>query len=581
MTRPMRWRAFLFACSIVAAANPWRPVLAQPQVANAGAFRTRARDSAATIRKARSLQAGFESRRRQLLPRFYSGTANQCVTIGRFCYWSSGTSNEDIPEEGNDIRRARMRLLRELERLAIAAPSDDWIVGQRVRYLVEARDTSALRVARDCAATRWWCDALTGYALHVNGDFAGADDSFARALGGMPTAVRCDWTNIWQLLDSEPRKEYRRLPCDEREARMDRIWWLADPLLMTPGNERRTEHYSRMVYATLQKNAANTHGLSWGKDLTELVVRFGWSEKWTQKSQSSPYGVERPPVSGHDREPAYHFLPARRAPENLELIADSLWDMDRDPPLEQYAPAYARAFTELNVQVARFRRGDSTVVVAAYDVSEDTLFRGRRLNAALVAADKEAALPAVHQIDSASLTQVLTLTTAWRSQLVGVELLTSDSAAAGRWRSGYGSIPLETERLTVSDLLFVDVGDGLPDDLAGAVPRTHGGTVFSRNAKVGLFWEIYGKAPVDSAVPISLTITPLDAGFLRTALRALRIAAKPTPLNIRWQENGAGGVFSARSVQLDLSLVPPGRYEVELEVGAVRAAKSSRIITIR
>ena len=61
-----------------------------------------------------------------------------------------------------DIVRARAQLLRDLERASDALPGDDWIIGQRIRYLVEGHDTSAVSVARACRATKWWCDALLG-----------------------------------------------------------------------------------------------------------------------------------------------------------------------------------------------------------------------------------------------------------------------------------------------------------------------------------------------------------------------------------------------------------------------------------
>ena len=80
---------------------------------------------------------------------------------------------------------------------------------------------------------------------------------------------------------------------------------------------------------------------------------------------------------------------------------------------------------------------------------------------------------------------------------------------------------------------------------------------------------------------MSLTITPVDEGFLRRAFRALRISPQVSPLNIRWQENGAAGMLSARSVLLDLSLVPAGKYAVKLEVGNSPTATTSRIIEIQ
>lgn len=516
-----------------------------------------------------------------MLPRFYIGAPDHCLIVGRFCQWHANLSAYVIPDEGSNIRRARARLLRDLEQAGAAVPTNDWIAGQRVRYLVEARDTSAITVARACAATRWWCDALTGYALHTNGDFVAADSAFSRALDGMPSAVRCHWINVSPLLDSDLRKTYRRLPCGQREARLGRIWWMADPLLMTPGNERRTEHFARVLHTALQQEAKNTHGISWGGDLAELTVRFGWPEKWTQQPSQSMYPGVPAAITGHEREPGFHFFLTAWPPDSLGLVTDSLWEIDQFPPREKYAPLYARAFARLDAQVARFRRGDSTLVVASYDVSEDTLFRGRKFTAALVAMGDEATAPAMHEIVIAPIKQVLTLTTPWKSQLIGVELLAGDSAGAARWRSGFAEIPVGPDRISVSDLLFVDGGPALPSDLAEAIPRSHGGTVFPRNTKVGLFWELYGQAPADSTLPISLTISPLETGLLRSALGALRIAPKATPLNIRWQENGASAVMSPRSLLLDLSLLPPGKYEVRLEVGAAQVARTSRVIRIR
>ena len=235
----------------------------------------------------------------------------------------------------------------------------------------------------------------------------------------------------------------------------------------------------------------------------------------------------------------------------------------------------------LDAQVARFRRGDSTQVVAAFDVSTDTIFSKHKFAAAVVAMGDETATPAIAEIAESPVKNVLTVKTPWKSQLVGVELLANDSAAAARWRSGLAEIPLDSSRISVSDLLFVDDGQSLPTDLAEAIPRAHGGSRFDRGKQVGLFWELYGKAPADSALPMSLTITPVDEGFLRRAFRALRISPKVSPLNIRWQENGAAGMLSARSVLLDLSLVPAGKYAVKLEVGNSPGATTSRIIEIQ
>lgn len=539
-------------------------------------------DSVAISRRARDRQAQFERQRRRLLPRFYTGTTDRCLIIGRFCEWHP-PNHEDyvIPEEGNAIRRAREDLLRDLERASAALPGDDWIVGQRIRYLTESHDTAAIGVARACRATKWWCEALLGLALHVAGDFPRADSAFSSALGNMPSLVRCHWTNLSPLLDDDIRGTYRKMGCAERDAVNARIWWVADPLYMTQGNERRTEHFSRMTHTALWKNSMNTFAMSWGGDLSELTLRFGWAEKWTQQPAPTMGMIAEPIVTGHEREPGYHFFLTQRPPDSLAQIVDSLFDIYQYPAREKYSPAYTRALVRLDAQVARFRRGDSTRVVAAYDVSGDSIFGRRTFAAALIAMGDDSTPPARSDLAESSQKGVLTLTTPWKSQLIGVELLAHDSAGAARWRSGFAGIPLDSGRISVSDLLFVDGGPSLPVDLDEAMSRAHGGTKFRRDEKIGLFWELYGRTPADSAVPVSLTITPVDEGLLRRTFRALRIAPRATPLNVRWQENGASGLMSARSVLLDLSLMPAGRYAVKIEVGNDQTAMASRLIEVR
>lgn len=556
--------------------------LAQPQLLKTSARDTQLQtDSTEISQRAHDLQAKFERRRRQMLPRFYIGSAEHCVIVGRFCEWHPNLTDYAVPEEGKNIIRARAELLRELEKASAELPGDDWIMGQRIRYLTEGHDTSAVGVARSCRATRWWCDALLGLALHVGGNYAGSDSAYAVALDGMPSPTRCHWLNLAPLLDDDIRGTYKKMSCGQREAADARIWWVADPLFMTPGNERRTEHFSRVLHTALQQDAANTYGSSWGGDLAELILRFGWAEKWTQEPSQTMYPESKAAITGHEREPGYHFFLTQPTPDSLALIVDSVFDIYQFPPREQYAPVYTRAFVRLDAQVARFRRGDSTKVVAAYDVSTDTIFGRRKFAAALIAMGDEATTPSKTVLRESPAKNVLTVSTPWKEQLIGVELLANDSAGAARWRSGFAEIPLDSGTISVSDLLFVDGEPSLPGDLNEAIPRAHGGTKFRRDRKIGLFWELYGKTPADSALPISLTIIPVDESLLRRAFRALRIAPRLSPLNIRWQENGASGVLSARSVLLDLSLVPAGKYAVRLEIGNYPMAATSRVIEVK
>ena len=582
MSHGLAWR-IAFGLVAIGAIAPSRVVAQQQLVKSTSGDESPRVDSGEVIDHAKGLQASFEIRRRRMLPRFFIGVVDQnhCLIVGRFCEWHPNLKDYTIPEEGRDIIKARKELLRDLEHASALIPGDDWIMGQRVRYMIEGHDSSTVAVARSCRATKWWCDALLGLALHVGGDFLAADSAYKLSLDEMPSALRCHWQNLSPLLDDDIRGTYHKMTCAQREAADARIWWVSDPLYMIPGNERRTEHYSRVLHTMLQQNSVNTYGLTWGGDLAELILRFGWAEKWTQEPSRSMYPDAKPSITGHEREPGYHFFLTQRPPDSLAQIADSIFDIFQFPPREQYSPAYTRGFVRLDAQVARFRRGDSTKVVAAFDVAADTIFGSHKFAAAVVAMGDEATSPSMTEVDESPTRNVLTVSTPWKEQLIGVELMAKDSTAAARWRAGFGEIPLDSGRISVSDLLFVDGAPSLPSSLEEAIPRAHGGTQFKRRVQVGLFWELYGSTPADSALPVMLTITPVDEGLLRRAFRVLRIAPKATPLNIRWQENGAAGVMSPRSVLLDLSAVPAGKYAVKLEVGPAGGTSTTRIIEVK
>src|SRR2546427_12613946 len=84
-----------------------------------------------------------------------------------------------------------------------------------------------------------------------------------------------------------------------------------------------------------------------------------------------------PHVTGHEASPAFHFAPQAQVLDDPGRAKPGDWSLDGPQSRERYAPAYASTFTYLDHQQAVFRRADSCVVVAAYDLSSDTLFERR------------------------------------------------------------------------------------------------------------------------------------------------------------------------------------------------------------
>src|SRR5439155_26806579 len=98
----------------------------------------------------------------------------------------------------------------------------------------------------------------------------------------------------------------------------------------------------------------------------------------------SPLVQSEPNITGHDPSPAFQFTPGARAFDDPGQTKSEDWSPDPPQGRERYAPGYAKAFAYPNHQVGVFRRGDSCVVVAAYDLSKGTLLADQPARGALV-----------------------------------------------------------------------------------------------------------------------------------------------------------------------------------------------------
>lgn len=539
-------------------------------------------DSESTLRSARRAQSEFEMFRRQHLPEQYDHRTGPCdLQIGRFCFWYGDPGEDSVPEPPI-IREARHRLLARLGEAATSLPGDPWIAGQRTRYLVEdGQATAAVSAARACRSSPWWCAALAGFALHAAGRFGDADSAFSAALQNMPDDERCAWYDLTPILPRDIRGRYERMTCEERAAFESRFWWLAAPLLSRRGNDRRTEHFARLTLARITSNSRTAYDERWDDDLREVLLRFGPDAYWTQEPSprvSSP----GPIVTGHERIPAFHFVPSSAALDAPERARPEDWALDARRPEEWYSPAYADRFLPLDAQVASFRRGDSCVVVAAYHATGPVLaLQGAQ--AALVLARDDRSKVVSQRETRLEGPEVLTANVACESQVLSLEIVPTK----GRWvaRARYG-MDLGVRR-AVSDLLLFDPLDSISPDLPSVLPRALATTRIPVGGRVGLFWEVHGLSPVGEMVTTSLTVGPLGGGWLRHTVEALGLVGRRSTVNLQWEETltpqgTSDPTVAQRALTLDLAGLPPGRYRIELVVTASGRAPftSSRDIEI-
>jgi len=538
-------------------------------------------DSLATLRAARGAQAEFELFRRYHLPEGDGYSGERCdLNIGRFCFWYGDQTNDSVPEPAA-IRDARARLLVRLADAAGLLPGDDWIAGQRVRYLIEdGRPAHAVAVGRDCRGTPWWCATLVGLALHRAAEFAPADSAFAAALLAMPGEERCRWHNVSLLLPRELRTRYDRMNCDERAQFEAHWWWLAAPLLSRPGNDRRTEHFARLTLERIQRDSRTTRSDRWGDDMGELLIRFGPEVSWTRRP-SSPLAPFDPAITGHERVPAFHFVPTTHAFDDPGGATRGDWTLVDPRPNEWYAPTYADRFAGLEAQIAAFRRGDSCAVVAAFDASRDAALGHQAARVALVLARDERSSVVTARETHLDGPEVLTATVGCEPQLLSLEIAAGKGRWVARMRRGIGP----PGRGGLSDLLLLDATDSVVPDFASVLRHALPTDQVPVDGRLRLFWEISGLDPAGEPVTTSLSVKAESRAWLGRAAESVGLVGRRRAVELQWDEvlRPDAGV-APRVLDVDLSGLPAGRYRVTLAVsvgGGVPVTATREIELVR
>jgi hypothetical protein len=546
----------------------------------AGASQSGGIDSLAVLRSARRARDAFESTRRASLPERPSGSnGGRYQMIGRIRYWyESGADEDSAPPEPLRIRQARARLLAALDGAGTTLPGDEWIVGQRVRYLLEdSQPRLAARVVEQCRAVRSWCEALGGLVRHVAADFPAAESLFSAALTDMPEDERCRWSDIAPLLDDELADRYRRLDCASRAAFENRWWWLAQPLYSRAWNDRRTEHFARQTMVRIEQGRRTTFGLYWADDLRDVLLRYGWPTWWTREPPLSPLVQSEPNITGHDPSPSFQFTPGARAFDDPGHTRPEDWSPEPPQGRERYAPGYAKAFEYLDHQLGVFRRGESCVVVAAYDLSRDTVLADQPARAALVLTRSEREVVVRDHEARLDRPDVLAATAPCGRQVMSLEVVAPARRSVARARYG---LSLD-ENARISDLLLLEGSDSLPTDLAKALPRALATTRVRADRPLGLFWEVQGLSPGGEEVTTSLTVTRRGAGWLRRAVESIGLAAPRREVGLEWAEvlipRADNPNVAGRALALDLSSISPGPYRIEVTV----TARGRASVTVR
>ena len=535
-------------------------------------------DSVRALRAARRAQESFETTRRFNLPREYGIGSHHCdVRVGRWCVWNDDSNDRKAPPEAPRTTEARAQLLARLDTLSARIPGDEWIAAQRVRYLIEAkRFGDAVHAAERCtdAGSEYRCRAYAAVALHDSGAVTAADSAFTAALAAMPDSIRCKWADISLLIDDAIADRYHDADCAARREIETEFWRLTTPLYLRD-NDFRNEFLARVTRTDMARDSRTPMGSPNEPAFRETALRYGY-DTWFVRDDPPAGSMAEAPIAGYrEGGSGFNFVPDYAVFMSPSTLAADDWELKLRSARTIYAPSYARRFLTLTrQQISLFRRGDSALIVAAYDVSDDTLFTRQPLEAGLfvVPVRDSMVLGAVHgnTTPNAEPRGVLTAMAPWAPVVVSLELLNVGTRSAARARIGLRPDG-RSDGVGISDLVIFGPrsSDSLPRRLEDALTRSISSDHVNRNDLVGLFWETYGVGLTPEPLAVAISIEPIKAGFMRRAAERLHLATTLSPTKMEWTElsNREKGIVS-RAVTLNLSQLEPGRYQIVLTVSS-------------
>ena len=581
----------------------WAPAgLVLPARATAGqnAGRTEATtsaDSLQTLAKAREIQRDFERFHRTRLPFAREDWRSDCdERVGQMCLrYDEGEETPTVPED-SALVASREALLDSLAHLGEIIPGDRWILGQRIRYLTHlGRWDQAASLARGCVGgPPWWCPAMVGFVQHRSGNTVEALDSFEAALALMPAPQAAEWRDPSELLEYPSARWLRGTPGVAPEEAHTRFWWMADPLFLTPGNERLAEHLARRFAAFLNSDAASTMVVGWNRNREAILIRYGFVAKW-QRARPSLDEVGGGSVVLHWHPESRNLLPPLEALEDPGGVPEGVWLLSESGARSASAPILAPLMVEGRTQTATLRREGDLLVVAAFGVPTDSVLEELRgsgekngkegvserphppweISARGASPDTLSGLflfPAdgpwgpLGVVDRTA-TGTLQVRAPPGGYLLSMELWNPSGRWASRVRHGVRAEAVPPDVPTLSDILLLDSGPSLPRDLEAALPRMKPETSLAPEERFAVAWEVYGLGRRGEPLTFNLSLVEEEGSLIRRAFKWTGLFNKTPPLSISWTEGGPGelGPFF-RAVDLDLPPLEPGRYVLRLEL---------------
>ena len=109
------------------------------------------------------------------------------------------------------------------------------------------------------------------YLLHRFRKLGLSAKAFESSFESMDCRVKAAYDDIEFLMPEDEKKAYR----DDPTVYSARYWTSKDPRYLTPYNERKLEHYSRLTYADLLYGSPDLKLRGWDTQRGQIMVRYG------------------------------------------------------------------------------------------------------------------------------------------------------------------------------------------------------------------------------------------------------------------------------------------------------------------
>lgn len=293
-------------------------------------------------------------------------------------------------------------------------------------------------------------------------------------------------------------------------------------------------------------------------------------------------------VISFEPNPAFRFIPPGFALGDATQTDSAPWRAQEAPAIARYAPDYAKKIVPLDHQQAVFKRGDSALVVLAYDTRGNDAIGDAKISAGLVVLSGRSGHRDHGTVrEGAAPTGTLMVRAPWGPLLMSAEVAATGPKVIARARYGIGPLRGAPQRVILSDVLLFRPNGSVPTSAETAAAFALTSERLRASDKLGVYWEAYGTDPDGEAMKISVVVLREtgEPGILRRMVGALAPTRDATPVRVTVNDQSAhGSTTTPRALELDISTLDTGTYIVQLEVemaGGLTSRTERRVSIIR